>query len=210
MIRINLLEASAKRARTAKTPEMFGASSGTSPAALAGISALVLAVILLIAHNFYLSHQANSLAAQMTAARQEASRLQAVRREFQETTQRRQLLEQRIAMINGLKQSQSGPSALLAALRQAVDGAPSVWLDAVSEKAGVLTLHGSALNFDAVANLISSLQQTGYFSKIALRSSAQQSEQRGVWPFAFVLTAQPASPSGLASAGADNAAGNRS
>lgn len=210
MIRINLLEAGAKRARAAKSPEMF-ASSGSSPAALAGVGMLVLAVILLIAHNLYLGHQASALAAQMTEARQEASRLQAVRREFQETTQRRQLLEQRIAMINSLKQGQSGPSALLAALRQGVDGAPAVWLDSVAEKGGVLTLHGSALDFNAVANLMTSMERTGYFGQIGLKSSAEQSEKRGVWPFAFVLTAQPANPAASATAGAaGGGAGSRS
>lgn len=208
MIRINLLEAGTKRARAAKGPEMF-ASSGSSPAALAGVGMLVLAVVLLIAHNFYLGHQASALAVQMTAARQEASRLQAVRREFQETTQRRRLLEQRIAMINSLKQGQSGPSAMLAALRQGVDGAPAVWLDAVSEKEGVFTLHGSALDFDAVANLMTSLEHTGYFGQIGLKSSTQQTEKRGVWPFAFVLTAQPANPA-PAAAGPGAGAGSRS
>lgn len=200
MIRINLLEAGVKRARAAKGPEMF-AASGTSSAALAGVGMLVLAVVLLGAHNFYLQHQATALATQMTAARQEASRLQAVRREFQQTTQRRQLLEQRIAMINQLKQNQSGPSGLLTALQQSVNGAPAVWLDSVAEKGGVFTIKGSALDFDAVAGLMSSLQQTGYFGAVGLKTSAQQTEKRGVWPFAFVLTAQPAVPAASSGAG---------
>lgn len=200
MIRINLLEAGVKRARAAKGPEMF-AASGTSSAALAGVGMLVLAVVLLGAHNFYLQHQAAALTTQMAAARQEASRLQAVRREFQQTTQRRQLLERRIAMINQLKQNQSGPSALLTALRQGVNGAPAVWLDSVAEKGGVFTIRGSALDFDAVAGLMSSLQQTGYFGDIGLKTSAEQTEKRGVWPFAFVLTAQPAIPAASSGAG---------
>ncbi|MGH9535870.1 MAG: PilN domain-containing protein [Terriglobales bacterium] len=193
MIRINLLEAGAKRARAAKTPEAFSAS-GTSSAALAGVGMLILAVVLLVGHNFYLQHQASVLAVQTAAAQQEASRLQAVRREFQQTVQRRQLLQQRIQMINTLKQNQSGPSSLLAALRQGVDGAPAVWLDSVGEKAGVLTIHGSALDFDAVANLMTSLRNTGYFTQVSLASSAQQTVKRGVWPFAFVLTAHINAP----------------
>ena len=195
MIRINLLEATAKRPRASKTPEMFSAS-GASPAALAGVGMLILAVVLLLAHYFYLQHQASSLAVQLVAARQESSRLQAVRREFEQTTQRRQLLKQRIQMINGLKQGQSGPSALLDALGGGVDGTPAVWLDAVAEKSGVLTIHGSALNFDAVANLMTSLRRTGYFTHVNLASSAQQSAKRGIWPFAFILTAQAGAPGG--------------
>lgn len=207
MIRINLMGAAGKRPKAAKVmPDLFAAS--TPPTTWIG-AALIIAALLALGGNYlYVQHQAAVLADQMTAARQEAIRLQAVRREYEENTQRRQQLTQRIGVIDDLKRSQSGPSALLAVIRNSVDATPAVWLTSVSQKEGTLDIEGSALNLAAVANLMTALKRSGYFRQIDLHQSVQATGRGGENPFTFTLTAAPESTS--ASAAAPLPAGKRS
>lgn len=190
MIRINLMGAAVKRPKAKALPE--GMAISAPPALMIGIGLIVAALLALVGNYVYVARQSSVLGAQLVAAQQEAQRLQAVRREFQENTQRRQLLTQRIGVINDLKQSQAGPTALLAALRRSVDATPSVWLTAVTNKGGDLQIAGSALDLTAVANLMTAMNHTGYFREVNLHSSDQQTG-RDSNPFQFTLTATPES-----------------
>lgn len=190
MIRINLIGTAAKRPKSAKVmPEAFAVSA--PPATMLGVGLIVIALLALGGDYFYVQHQTAQLAAQLTAARQESLRLQSVRREFQENSKRRQELTQRINVIDQLKSSQLGPSSLLEAVRRSVDATPGVWLTAVSQKEGMLSIDGSALNLSAVANLMTALRRSGYFQQIALHESVEATGKTGPNPYTFTLTAAP-------------------
>lgn len=189
MIRINLMGTAVKRPRQAKlAPEAFAASA--PPATMIGLGLIVLAIVALVGTYFYVQHQTAVLAAQLTAAQQESARLQAVRREFQENTQRRAELTRRINVIDQLKNSQSGPMSLLEAVRHSVDQTPGVWLISITQKGGELNVQGSAMSLAAVANLMTAMKKSGYFQQIAL-SESTQATGKSPNPFAFTLTAAP-------------------
>lgn len=195
MIRINLIGTAVKRSKSAKVmPEAFAASA--PPATMLGVGLIVIALLALGGDYVYVQHQTTQLAAQLTAARQESLRLQAVRREFQENTTRRQQLTQRINVIDQLKSSQLGPSSLLEAVRRSVDATPGVWLTAISQKAGTLSIDGSAMNLSAVANLMTALRRSGYFQQVALHESVEATGKTGPNPYTFTLTAAPESNGG--------------
>jgi len=55
-----------------------------------------------------------------------------------------------------------------------------------------VAIDGTALSSDAVANLISNLQKTGYFSNIEIKESIQDETIKDMQAFQFMLTCEKA------------------
>ena len=55
-----------------------------------------------------------------------------------------------------------------------------------------VAIDGTALSSDAVANLISNLQKTGYFRNIEIKETSQDSAVKDMQAFQFTLTCEKA------------------
>ena len=62
---------------------------------------------------------------------------------------------------------------------ETVNGTEAVWLNSMQDQGASVAIDGMALSNDAVANLMSNLQKTGYFRNIEIKESIQdESGQR--------------------------------
>ena len=73
--------------------------------------------------------------------------------------------KRRVDVIDQLRAAQAGPVNLLNTVGQTVNNTEAVWLNSMKDQGTSVDIDGMALSTDAVANLISNLQKTGYFTQ---------------------------------------------
>src|SRR5580698_9957385 len=176
MIRINLLESSKgknKRAggSAAAMPTMEMGDIGSPK--LKVLVVLVVAGALNFGYWYHLDRQAKSIANQMTAAEQKNRELSDVKACFLERQTQANAYKRRVDVIDSLRAGQAGPVNLLAMLGQTVNETEAVWLRKMDASGPSISLEGTALSADAVANLMANLQKTGFFKNVEIKETFQ-------------------------------------
>jgi Tfp pilus assembly protein PilN len=192
MIKINLLENSkGKSKRGGGGPSMPTMEMGDmgSPK-LKILVVLVVAGLLNLGYWYRLDHQAKALAAQMKVAEQKNRELADVKARFLERQTQADNYKRRVDVIDGLRQSQTGPVNLLAMLGETVNNTEAVWLSKMDDQGANVSLEGTALSTDAVANLIANLQKTGYFKTVEIKETYQDEGIKDMQAFQFTLTCE--------------------
>jgi type IV pilus assembly protein PilN len=127
------------------------------------IACLVVGVLAALAywyiHKRELAQQ-EELAAQRTA---EAQKLESIIKEVDDYQKRKDSLQQRIDLINQLKQNQKGPVRIMDQISR--DLPDLVWLDSIDITAGRVTLAGRGLNPNAIALFIENVKNDPYFEE---------------------------------------------
>jgi Tfp pilus assembly protein PilN len=85
---------------------------------------------------------------------------------------------------------QTGPVNLLAMLGETVNGTEAVWLKSMDDTGPTVSLEGTALSADAVANLIANLQKTGFFKTVEIKETFQDETIKDMQAFQFTLTCE--------------------
>jgi Tfp pilus assembly protein PilN len=192
MIKINLLENSkGKSKRGGGGPSMPTMEMGDmgSPK-LKILVVLVVAGLLNLGYWYRLDHQSKALAAQMKVAEQKNRELADVKARFLERQTQANNYKRRVDVIDGLRQSQTGPVNLLAMLGETVNNTEAVWLSKMDDQGANVNLEGTALSTDAVANLIANLQKTGYFKTVEIKETYQDEAIKDMQAFQFTLTCE--------------------
>ena len=192
MIKINLLENSkGKSKRGGGGPSMPTMEMGDmgSPK-LKILVVLVVAGLLNLGYWYRLDHQSKALAAQMKVAEQKNRELADVKARFLERQTQANNYKRRVDVIDGLRQSQTGPVNLLAMLGETVNNTEAVWLSKMDDQGANVNLEGTALSTDAVANLIANLQKTGYFKTVEIKETFQDDTIKDMQAFQFTLTCE--------------------
>src|SRR5580698_9818143 len=192
MIRINLLENSkGKSKRGGGGPAMPTMEMGDmgSPK-LKVLVVLVLAGALNFGYWYRLDRQAKSIANQMTAAEQKNRELSDVKACFLERQTQANSYKRRVDVIDSLRAGQAGPVNLLAMLGETVNGTEAVWLSKMDDQGTSVSLEGTALSTDAVANLIANLQKTGFFKTVEIKETFQDDAIKDMQAFQFTLTCE--------------------
>ncbi len=193
MIKINLLENS-------KGKNKRGGSSGPSmPTMEMGdmgspklkiLAVLVVAGLFNLGYWYRLDHQAKAIAANMKVAEQKNRELADVKARFLERQTQANNYKRRVDVIDQLRQNQSGPVNLLAMLGETVNNTEAVWLSKMDDQGANVSLEGTALSTDAVANLIANLQKTGYFRAVEIKETYQDESIKDMQAFQFTLTCE--------------------
>jgi Tfp pilus assembly protein PilN len=194
MIRINLLENSKGKSKRA------GGSSGPTMPAMElgdmGSPKLKVLVVLLVAgvlnfgYWYHLDQLSKSYAKQMAAAEQKNRELSDVKARYMERQTQANNYKRRVDVIDSLRAGQAGPVNLLAMLGETVNGTEAVWLSKMDDTGASVSLEGTALSTDAVANLIANLQKTGYFSNVEIKETFQDDQIKDMQAFQFTLTCE--------------------
>jgi Tfp pilus assembly protein PilN len=79
---------------------------------------------------------------------------------------------------------------LLAMLGETVNGTEAVWLRSMDDTGASVSLEGTALSTDAVANLIANLQKTGFFKNVEIKETYQDDTIKDMQAFQFTLTCE--------------------
>src|ERR1700675_2653690 len=96
--------------------------------------------------------------------------------------------KRRVDVIDSLRAAQSGCTVtLLAMLGETVNGTEAVWLRSMDDTGASVSLEGTALGTDAVANLIANLQKTGFFKSVEIKETYQDEQIKDMQAFQFTL-----------------------
>jgi Tfp pilus assembly protein PilN len=193
MIRINLLESAKGKNRRAGGG---GPSMPTMEMGDMGSPKLKVLVVVLVAgalnfgYWYRLDKQSQSIVKQMQAAEQKNRELSDVKARYLERQTQANNYKRRVDVIDSLRAGQAGPVNLLAMLGETVNGTEAVWLSKMDDTGAAVSLEGTALSTDAVANLIANLQKTGFFSNVEIKETYQDDQIKDMQAFQFTLTCE--------------------
>lgn len=192
MIRINLLGISrpkSKRGSAAVTAPSIEFGEVGSPKVK-----ILVAIVVAIAFNagywYQLDHQAKDIAAKMQVAEQHNRELSIVKAKYLERQKQADNYKRRVDVIDQLRAAQSGPVNLLNTIGDTINGTEAVWLNTMKDQGANISIQGTALSTDAVANLIENLQKTGFFKNIEIKETYQDEQVKDMQAFQFELTCE--------------------
>jgi len=201
VIKINLVrEGRAVRATgaapVAAVASVPGAATPTQVNNIIVVLLLVLGIIAAAGYFFWFKReltQRQEIVAQKT---EEAKKLEGIITEVQNYQRQKDSLQQRIDLINQLKQNQKGPVRIMDQVSR--DLPDLVWLDAMDISGGRISLNGRGLNPNAIALFIENVKRDPYFEEPAVGTVAQISSVPIVYSFdmnfAFTYAPKAAAP----------------
>jgi Tfp pilus assembly protein PilN len=105
---------------------------------------------------------------------------------------RKKALENRIKIIQGLKQNQVSPVVSLDVLSEAVNKTEYVWLSNFDQNNAIFNMSGTGTSYNAIADFVTNLEGTGFFKNINLVNA-----QTAAGNFAFSLSCEFSPPAAV-------------
>jgi type IV pilus assembly protein PilN len=189
MIRINLL--SIPRLKRGKRTAPVPAVSGSGPNPL--VVALVLVILTTVVNLgwwYKLNLDGRRIAVEMAKADKENRELLQVKARVEQKNKQAELYQRRVDVIDRLRAQQSGPKQLLTMIGDTVNSTDAVWLNKMNDDGANISIEGTALSIDAVANLMANLKRTGYFKNVEMKESFQDDQVRSMQAFNFTLVCE--------------------
>jgi len=191
MIRINLLEAPKPKNKRSALPAMPTLEVGDVGSPRLKV---LIAVGLTAAFNLYtwyhLDAQKKAIEQNMVKAEQQNRELAEVKARYMARQHEAENYKRRVDVIDQLRSGQTGPVNLMAMIGETVNNTEAVWLNNMKDQGASVDIEGMALSSDAVANLISNLQKTGYFRTVEIKESVQDDQIKDMQAFQFTLTCE--------------------
>jgi type IV pilus assembly protein PilN len=193
MIRINRLEAPKPKNKRSAMPSMPTMEVGDvgSPR-LKVLIAFGLAAAFNLYTWYHLDAEKKLIAQNMVQAEQKNRELADVKQRYMARQREAENYKRRVDVIDQLRnhQNQSGPVDLMAMVGETVNNTEAVWLNNLKDQGTSVDIEGMALSTDAVANLISNLQKTGYFRNVEIKESIQDETIKDMQAFQFTLSCE--------------------
>ncbi len=193
MIRINLLGSPKPKGKKGPAFNMPSFEVGNLGGPLVQVAAVLLIAGALNAGYWYqLDREKKSIEVRALVAEQKNRELADIKVRYLERQRQADSYKRRVDVIDQLRANQAGPVSLLAMIGDTVNGTEAVWLNSMQDQGASVAIDGTALSSDAVANLISNLQKTGYFRNIEIKESYQDETVKDMQAFQFTLTCEKA------------------
>ena len=193
MIRINLLgspKPKGKKNASVTMPSMDVGNLGGPVVQVAAV--LLIAGVVNGGYWYKLDREKKAIEVQSRLAEQKNRELADIKVRYMERQRQAELYKRRVDVIDQLRSNQTGPVGLLSMIADTVNGTEAVWLNSMQDQGANVAIDGMALSSDAVANLISNLQKTGFFKNIEIRESYQDESIKDMQAFQFTLTCEKA------------------
>jgi Tfp pilus assembly protein PilN len=193
MIRINLLGSPKPKGK-----KNVGVSMPSFELGNLGGPVIQVAAVLLIAgavnagYWYQLDREKKSIEVQARMAEQKNRELADIKVRYLERQRQAEAYKRRVDVIDQLRNNQTGPVGLLSMIADTVNSTEAVWLNSMQDQGANVAIDGTALSSDAVANLISNLQKTGFFRNIEIKESFQDDAIKDMQAFQFTLTCEKA------------------
>ena len=193
MNRINLLGSPKPKGKKGPAFNMPSFEVGNLGGPMIQVAAVLLIAGALNAGYWYqLDREKKSIEVRALVAEQKNRELAAVKVRYLERQRQADAYKHRVDVIDQLRANQSGPVSLLAMIGDTVNSTEAVWLNSMQDQGASVAIDGTALSSDAVANLISNLQKTGFFRNIEIKESYQDDGVKDMQAFQFTLTCEKA------------------
>jgi Tfp pilus assembly protein PilN len=188
MIRINLLGAPKPKGKKSAALTMPSMDFNVGSPMMQVAAVLLIVGVLNGGYWYMLDREKKATAEQMQRAEAKNRELADIKARYLERQKQADAYKRRVDVIDQLRQNQTGPVSLLAMIGDTVNGTEAVWLTSMQDQGASVAIDGTALSSDAVANLISNLQKTAYFSNIEIKESYQDETIKDMQAFQFTLT----------------------
>jgi Tfp pilus assembly protein PilN len=192
MIRINLLgtpKPKGKKSTSFAMPTM-DFNVGSPLMQVAGV--VIVAGLLNAGYWYQLDKDKRVIAEKMQRAEAQNRELAEIKVRYLDRQKQAESYKRRVDVIDQLRNNQTGPVSLLAMIGDTVNNTEAIWLNSMQDQGASVAIDGTALSSDAVANLITNLQKTGYFRNIEIKESYQDDNVKDMQAFQFTLTCEKA------------------
>ena len=157
MIRINLIAGERKATKRAGT---FQAGQKITVAC----SAVLIVASLFVGWRYWaLQQESKRLDMGIADAQQETARLRTIIQQVQGFEQQKAQLQQRAALIEQLRKSQSGPVHMLDQISRALP--PALWLTQLKQTDDSVVIDGRCTALTGLSDFVANLEASGYFRK---------------------------------------------
>ena len=153
---------------------------------LMSAGALVVTIIACVIWWVYMSSEAEDKRNQIVAKQEELKQLDKIIGEVNEFTTKKKELEEKLAVIEQLKKSKTGPVRALDALASSMPN--RVWLTNLTEKGGGVAIEGIAMDHEDVSAFMKVLEKSKYFSGVTLGNSTAKQQKGGFVLYNFRIT----------------------
>jgi type IV pilus assembly protein PilN len=179
MIRINLLGQT--RPKSSRRPVDTGAAL---PALFVGAG--VLFGVLILGYLYYSwQRQLNDENSRIKQLQAQKTDLEQIKQQVESFEKQKQVLQQRVSTIEQLQRDRTGGQELLDQIANTVARTENLWLTSLVRKGNNLAIEGSSASVNGVANFITALKRSGYFSKVEIKESKQDDKNTAVQTFTF-------------------------
>lgn len=193
MIRINLLGAPKPKSKRGGSPAVVEMNVGGGVSPFIKVAAVLFVAAVINAGYWYrLDKQKQKIEQQMTEATRKNQELSQVKSRYLERQRQAENYKRRVDVIDQLRASQTGPVNLLNMVGSTVNNTEAVWLNTMKDSGNSIDIEGLALSHDAVANLITNLQKTGYFRTVEIKETYQDDTVKDMQAFQFTLSCEKA------------------
>lgn len=181
MIKINLLESVTDKQASAVVAVEKKVGSPASRLLLM-VLVVTFMTIAVIGWDIVSSHMAKAEAErQLEEQKKIAAELEAVMKEQKELEQKIANIDSRINAIKTLRASQSGPSAVLEAMRERIGMVQGLYLESIEQKGDQLTIKGNSPDEAAVTQFGRSLEfSSGLFSNLNIETQRKEIQNNQV------------------------------
>jgi type IV pilus assembly protein PilN len=168
LIKINLVREGRAVRGAGAAPAAVAAAGGAvgGPANINNviiIGLIGIAAVLAAAYWFFTSRTLSNRQATVAERKAEADKLESIIKEVEDFQRRKESLQNRIDLINQLKQNQKGPVRIMDQVSR--DLPDLVWLDQMQVSGGRISLQGRGLNPNAIANFVENIKNDPYFEE---------------------------------------------
>jgi type IV pilus assembly protein PilN len=193
MIRINLLGGAKPKSKKAVGISMPSFDFGNLGGPVVQVAAVMLITVVVNAGYWYqLDREKKSIEVKAQVAEQKNRELADIKAKYLERQKQADSYKRRVDVIDQLRANQMGPVNLLSTIGDTVNSTEAVWLNSMQDQGANVAIDGMALSSDAVANLISNLQKTGFFRNIEIKETTQDEKVKDMQAFQFTLTCEKA------------------
>jgi type IV pilus assembly protein PilN len=191
MIRINLLGSPKPKGKKGPAINMPSFDFGNLGGPLVQVaSVLIIAGVINAGYWYQLDRESKAIELKARVAEQKNRELADIKVRYLERQRQADSYKRRVDVIDQLRSNQSGPVNLLSTIGDTINGTEAVWLNSMLDQGANISIDGTALSSDAVANLISNLEKTGYFKNIEIKESFQDETVKDMQAFQFTLTCE--------------------
>lgn len=171
MITINLLESVTDRPKGLPVAESKPKSSG--PKTLLIVLAIGAVLVLAITWDYFSANSGKAAAEKELVRQKEIARqMELIIKEQEELKKKIAAVDARIDAIKQLRASQSGPGAVLRALKERIDMAPGLYLESVEQKGNTVVVKGNSPNEGTVTQFGRSLEfSSGLFTNLNIETA---------------------------------------
>ena len=156
------------------------------------VAVLLIAGSLNAGYWYKLDSEQKAIEIKSRVAEQKNRELADIKARYTERQRQADSYKRRVDVIDQLRANQAGPVNLMSTIGDTINSTDAVWLSSMLDQGTSVAIDGTALSSDAVANLISNLQKTGYFRNIEIKESFQDDGIKDMQAFQFSLTCEKA------------------